>query len=339
MAVKVLFAFYPLFVKYNHGIALLSSLCKDRGIETELYILDDVPSFEKHLLKSQPDYVAFSCVVDADYRLSLPFMKNAQHCGLPVLLGGVYPRRKACVEAPANFICHGEGESLPDFLLNGDRSMFMEKKVCPDIGSLPLPDYELFKDIPFDRGTPFLDGLKVLPYYSSRGCSFKCSFCEVKGQPKVVRLKYQVGKDLEYLSEKYHPDIFFIGDELLPYYNEKWRASWEGFKHPFVAYIRADVPEDILRWLHVKGMVGCAFGIESGDEQYRNEVLNKNLKNEDIRRTVSILKELKIQYAAFYMTNTPHETFSIKAKTFRMADEIGGYPYIWEYENLFEEVF
>lgn len=335
---RILFTFYPLYVRYNHGLALLSALCEEKGIDTDLYILDDVQRFTDYVTSRKATHIAFSCVTEHDYKLCLPFMKAAKGLGCILYLGGVYIRRGLPSDAPVDYICRGEGETLPDFLLYGDDRLFTEKMLCRDINALPLPNYELFKNIPFERGTPFLEGKKVLPYYSSRGCSYKCSFCEVQGQPRALRFRCQVQDDLRILSEVYSPDIFFMGDELLPYYNERWRDSWGDFRHPFTAYIRADISEESLLWLHDRGMVGCAFGIESGDERYRNEVLNKNLTDKDIYRTVGLLKKLDIKYAAFYMTNTPQETFAIRAKTCRMAQEIGGYPYIWEYENLFAEV-
>ncbi|MCL4490837.1 MAG: hypothetical protein M1510_02885 [Nitrospirae bacterium] len=336
MKKKILFAFYPLFVKYNHGIALLSALCKERGVDTDIYVLDSVKNFSDYILKNRIVFVGFTCVTEYDYKKCLPFMEEARRIGCISMLGGVYIRRGTDLDAPVDFICRGEGESLPDFLLHGDGKLFEKKMLCEDINALPLPDYELFRDIPFERDIPFLKGKKVLPYHSSRGCPYSCSFCEIQGQPKVVRCRYKVQEDLSYLIGKYSPDIVFVGDELLPYYNQKWRESWEDFRHPFVAYIRADIPEDMLVWLHNRGMKGCAFGVESGDEQYRNEVLRKGLQDYEIFRTVEMLKRLRIEYVPFYMTDTPGETFAIKAKTFRMSQELGGYPVVWKYENLFE---
>ena len=334
---KILFSFFPLAVRYNHGIALLSQLCKDRGIGVELHILDALEVFQEHIKGGGYDYIGFSAVTHHDYQKCLPYMREAKRQGFTVLLGGVYARRASLVDAPADLICRGEGETLPDFITDGDDGLFREKMVCEDIEALPLPDYELFRNIPFKRGVPFLEGKKVLPYYSSRGCAHLCTFCEVRGQMGRLRFRYKVEEDLSFLAEQYAPDIFFIGDELLPYYNSAWRESWGEYRHPFVAYLRADIQEEHLRWLHDRGLVGCAFGVESGDEKYRNDVLLKGLYDEDLFRTVSLLKELGIDYVPYFMSGTPEETFAIKAKTQEMAERIGGYPLVFKYENLYEE--
>ena len=66
MAKKVMFVFYPLYVKYSHAVALLSALCKQKGIETELFLCGDVEGFVKRLEGSRPDYVSFSFVTEHD---------------------------------------------------------------------------------------------------------------------------------------------------------------------------------------------------------------------------------------------------------------------------------
>lgn len=333
---KILFAFYPLFVKYNHGVALLSQLCKNKGIDVSLHLLDAMGEFRECVKNGGYDYVAFSAVTPHDYEKCVPFIEEAKRLGATVMLGGVYARRGLPIDAPVDYLCRGEGEALPEFILNGDDRLFREKMVCEDIASLPLPDYELFKNIPFERGVPFLKGKKVLPYYSSRGCAHRCSFCEVQGQLGGLRFKNKTGNDLAFLADKYKPDVFFIGDELLPYYNPEWRASWGDFKHPFIAYIRADISNSQLEWLHERGMMGCAFGVESGDERYRNEVLMKGLSDADLFRTVAKLNELQISYVPYFMTDTPGETFAIKAKTSKVAERIGGYPLMFKYESLYK---
>ena len=331
---RVLFCFYPLYVKYNHGIALLSALCKECGIDTRLEILSDLESFTAAIVNYDPDYVAFSAVVEQDYRELIKFALRAKALGQTTLLGGVYARRGLPVDTLFDHVCRGEGETLPDYIINGDKELFERPMFWPDLNALPLPDYELFGDVPFDRGVPFLKDKKVLPYYSSRGCRNHCSFCLVRQQTGKVRFRFKVKNDLKALAEKYGPDAFMIGDEQLPYFHPAWRESWGDFSYPFYAYIRADIKPTELDWLHERGLIGCAFGIESGDERHRNDVLKKGVTDAQIYATVERLNRLGIHYSPFYMMGTPGETFEIKNKTHGMAQMLGGYPIIFEYEEL-----
>ena len=182
-------------------------------------------------------------------------------------------------------------------------------------------------------------GRRFSPTIQARGCPFLCSFCEVRTQPRQVRVRTKVKEDLAYLTGEYQPDIVYIADELAPVYHGGWRASWEDFEFPFIAYIRGDWHQDLLDWLIQKGMVGAMFGIESGNEQYRNEVLKKDLEDIHIWRTIEALNKGGVSFGAFFMTQTPKETFRLRLETEKMAEkvrEMGGKTVTWQYENLFQ---
>jgi radical SAM superfamily enzyme YgiQ (UPF0313 family) len=331
---KIIFAFWPLYVSYNHGVALLSALCKARGIEVDLCILGDIRNFAAQLQRERPQVVGFSCVTVHDYKLCVPFIRAAKALGYTVLLGGVWAGLGHPVDPAVDFVCRGDGETLPDFLLNGETQIFDSPQVCRDIHALPLPDYELFRDIPFDRGLPFLAGKKVLPYQSSRGCNGACTFCQIRHQPRGVRIRTRVGEDLAWLASTYKPDVFFIGDAGLPYANTAWKDSWGDFRHPFFAYIRADIDAESLEWLIDRGMNSCAFGVEAGDETYRNQVLRKNLTDAELWRTVGALERHGVDIVAFFMTGTPRETPDHQRKTRDLAAALPGTCITFRYENL-----
>jgi radical SAM superfamily enzyme YgiQ (UPF0313 family) len=332
---KILFTFYPLFVNWNNGIAVLSARCKEFGVETDLYLLDDVDSFAAYLGNSDCDMVGFSSVTEHDYKLSLPFMNVANGCGKTVLVGGVYPRLGLPMHALTKYICRGEGEYLPHFLLGYDDRTFRQPLLWKDLNSLSLPDYDLFDGIPYNRELPFGgEGAVVVPYNSSRGCPARCNFCAVSIQPNLVRIRTKVEEDLNFIADKYSPDVIHFGDELVPYYSEEWRESWGNLTFPFVAYIRADISTDQLVWLVDRGMVGCFFGVESGNEQYRNDVLGKNLSDAQILRTVEVLQDAGVPYMVSYMRGMPGESWPMQSETVRMADRLGGFPVFYKYENI-----
>ncbi len=333
MAVKVLFCFYPLFVKYNHGIALLSALCKERGIQTDLYMLDKPEKFGAFLASKEFDYVCFSVVTIADYEKSIPFFRVAKLSGHVTLLGGVWASLNRPVSMFIDKVCRGEGETLADFILSGDDSLFEKRLMCPDLNALPIPDYRLFDGIPFDRGLPELKGQKSILYVSSRGCPYRCRFCQTKFQPRH-RVRTRVSEDLCEILPQLNPDVIFLGDAQVPYRSDAWKKSWKGLYYPFVAYIRGDISSMDLQWLIDRGMIGCAFGIESGDEEYRNKVLKKDLTDESLWQTVHILQRNAVWYIPFFMYGMPHEPLTVRKKTDDMMKIIGGYPILWKYEEL-----
>lgn len=328
---RVLFAFYPSHIRYNHGLALLSAICKQRGIAVDLHLLGDRERFRTTLRETHYDHVCLSCTARADFGLALPFAVIAVESGVSVLWGGPW-----AVMMPGSLsrVCRGDGETLPDFLLSGDDTLFREKLTWLDLNILPLPDYELFVGIPFNRGYGIIERKNQLPYFSSRGCPYECSFCLTRFQSPLVRVRTRVEEDLTELTEIYKPDILFMGDALLPYWSRSWRESWGEFRYPFFAYIHAGISQDNLEWLIDRGLFACSFGVESGDETFRNDILKKSLSDEKLWHTVETLRRHKIHFVPFYMHGVPGETFTQTAKTFKLKDMIGGYPVVWEYEEL-----
>jgi radical SAM superfamily enzyme YgiQ (UPF0313 family) len=101
-----------------------------------------------------------------------------------------------------------------------------------------------------------------------------------------------------------------------------------------VAYIRADIKPDLLLWLIDRGMKGCAFGVESGDETYRNTVLKKNLTDDQLWNTIEILEKHSIWYSASFISKTPGERMHHQMKTAQMINKIKGYTFLAPYEEL-----
>lgn len=335
---KVVFTYYPLKVRYNHGVALLAELCRAKGIKSYIIPIDN--KFFSMISSIDPDYVCFSFVCEHDYHASLPYVKRLRESDIKTLAGGVYCRRGSYIKKGLfDHICRGDGELLPYFFLYGKTACFNEQQEVGDISDLPLPDYTQVTGFEFDRGVPFFKGKKIIPYSSSRGCPYKCSFCEVQFQSSKIKIRTTIKEDMAFLHERYLPDMFYFLDELLPYYNIKWKEQMEGNTFPFTCYIRADIKESDLLFLINNGMTACAFGVESGDEEHRNAVLNKGLTNEELFRTVEILKDFDIDYIPFYMAGPPHETSYIKNKTEELIKEVGGYPMVWAYEDLNKKRF
>jgi hypothetical protein len=82
----ILFAFFPLFVRYNHGVALLSELCQARALGVGLCVLEDIGAFVAQVRDLRPRVVGFSCVTVHDYRKCLPYMRAAKAPGrIPIV--------------------------------------------------------------------------------------------------------------------------------------------------------------------------------------------------------------------------------------------------------------
>lgn len=338
---KIVFSYLPFAVLYNHGVALLTALCRCCGIQAYIVPMITLDEWLFKIKGIQPDFIGFSFVTRVDFEGSFSFVQAAKATGIPVLAGGVYVRRRWADIRRINlfdYVCPGEAEILPEFLLRGETRVFDQEYYHQDISALPLPDYSRVTGFEFQRGYDFFKGMRIFPYSSSRGCPYCCSFCAVQYQPAGVRIKSTVRWDLLHLHERFMPDLIYFMDELPPYYDDGWKASMEGNRIPFLCYIRANIRDADLKFLIKNGMKFCAFGVESGDETYRNEVLEKNLSDDQIMETVAILRESNVTYIPFFMTDTPGETEEVRQKTMAMVDRIGGHPQLWQYDPLREEI-
>jgi len=330
-APSITFAFYPTHVHWNAGIAQLSAICKSWGIRTNLAVLDWFTPGEFH---PPSDIVAFSAVHEGDYRASIGYMRKAKALGKKVILGGVWAGLGKPVDGSVDHVCRGDGEELVEWILGGDERVFREWRITHDLNSLPVADYEIFEGVEFDRCLgPFM-GKKVLPYLSSRGCLGRCSFCQTRFQPPGRRIRTKVEEDLMPLLERYRPDGVHLADAQSPYDDPAWKASWGDLRVPFGCYIRADIEPDDLDWLIDRGMQACAFGVEAGDERFRNEVLKKDVTDAQIKSLVDRLRHNGVFYIPFYMTGIPGEGWIEQTRTLQAMKRFGGAPMLWQYQDL-----
>jgi radical SAM superfamily enzyme YgiQ (UPF0313 family) len=305
-------------------------MLKSWGINVHLAMLD---WFKPEEFTPTTDMVGFSAVCEGDYILSLPYIRRAKALGKTTILGGTWAGLNRPVDRSVDLVCRGDGESLPQFILGGDQGLFESSMVVPDLNSLPLQDYEVFSGVEFDRALGPMAGKKLLPYVSSRGCNAGCRFCQARLQPPR-RVRTRVEEDLTEVLSTYRPDAIYFADATMPYDDEGWRESWGELRVPFCGYIRADIEPDTLLWLIDRGLTLCAFGVESGDEEYRNTVLGKRLTDDQIITTTSILNRNGVPYITFYMTGTPGESWLGLTRTLKATKRFGGILMVWQYQDL-----
>jgi len=87
---------------------------------------------------------------------------------VPVVLGGIYPTllpEHAKKESGADIIVKGEGENQIGKILEEIFSIKLDFENFKDINSYPFPLFSILRD------------KESLPFLTSRGCPFRCSYC------------------------------------------------------------------------------------------------------------------------------------------------------------------
>jgi radical SAM superfamily enzyme YgiQ (UPF0313 family) len=293
------------------------------------------------LKEFKPDIVAFSVMVQ-DYTITKKLsgiVKNDYKT--PVVWGGIQPILEPDVsirEDEVDYICTGEGEiAFVEFLnrLSGSGDPYAVEGVwgkkpsgeiiqndrpdlIEDLDSLEFPDRDLF---PSEYYRAELTGANIL---TARGCPFPCSFCQnkklmeiFKGKGSFVRYRSfeNIFREMEQVIKKYGTSSFYMSDEIFTLNRKRVLEFCEEYPsrigRPFMAQTRADkLDNELAKALRKAGCFMLNIAIESGNENIRERVLNKNTTKEQIEKAFNAAKDNGIMTGSFNMIGIPGETMA-----------------------------
>lgn len=317
----------------------------------DMMITDWVEMVESY----QPDMLLFSTVEDT-FKETRAMLAAVEHLNIPHIVGGVFPINapQVCMSAPEiNVICNFEGELvLRDVLrsfkcgddwtqvnglevknADGTTTKRPAQPLC-DINAI-IPDYSLYDQNRFLRP---IGGIvrKAIQMETYRGCPYSCTFCnspttrEMDSNFLRRKTPAQVESELQDYIEKYNPDYWFIGDDsFLARPKQEIFALcdiFEKYKVPWWCNTRLEnVDADILTAMKRGYCDRIQFGIESGNEKYRADVLRRKVSNETYLEKANVLNDLNIPYGLNIIIGMPSETRSMVFDSIRMIKSIKGY--------------
>ncbi len=341
-----------LFVE-QFGIMTLSAVAKEKGHDVLLAIGSDSHILEK-AREFKPHVVGFSVLTGYQKRY-LTLGKELKKLGHPtplVLFGGPHANffPEIIMEDGVDIVCRGEGEgALLDILdivdegkndFQGIKNLALKQdgkavinplRPLVDVDTLPFPDRDIYKNY------PTIHDSDMVTFIASRGCPFDCSFCfnkdmveMVKGLGSWVRFRSvnDMIREIEVVSRHkeinfidFHDDTFILKKSWLFEFLEAYSKK---FSIPFACQIRADLLTlEMAEALKKAGCTRVSFGLESGDERLRNLLLKKQLSDDQIRETTSILNRVGIPFFTTNMMGLPGETLEETFKTLNFNIEIG----------------
>ncbi|MBU4342702.1 MAG: B12-binding domain-containing radical SAM protein [Candidatus Omnitrophica bacterium] len=333
------------------GPEIISANLKKHGHHVDLFIGRDTRSF---LDKIQPkDIIAFSTMT-GEHHWALEVAKGIKNKkDVMSIFGGPHPTFfPDIIKHPAvDIICRGEGEfSMLDLANACDKgndyinipnlsvkrgSDIKRNDVRPLIGDLneiPFPDRELYY-----AKYRIIKESYLKPFMASRGCPFLCSFCFNEKLRTIYANKGQyvrfysplnlINQIKEVLSKYRFKSIYFMDDLFA--LNQKWLEEFAALykkeiKMPFVcsSHVNA-LNEDIIRILKDAGCRVVSFGIETGNERLRNQLLNKHITNGQIEEIARLFKKYKLKFITFNMIGFPGETVSDALETIELNIRMG----------------
>lgn len=342
---------------YMEGVASLSAVLKDAGHDVGLYHLTSPAGrseFQGVLRKEDPDLLGF-ITMTREYPQVKEYVLWAKGAlDVPVISGSYHPTtlpEEVIDTEGVDMLCRGEGEGALLELVNrmdagedyrNTESIWVKegdvihrnevRPLIEDIDVLPLPDFGIF-DFSKLISTRINTGVVIL----SRGCPYSCTYCSNKRMRDIYPNKNRYSRfhspeySIEYLKKLVatYPGVEYLNfrDDILPWkggWLEKFTASYrKEIGLPFICNYRANlVTPEIVRMLREAGCYQMFFGVESGNDYIRNEVLNRHMSREKIVQAFEACREAGIKTVAYNMVGLPYEDKAKVLDTIKLNVEI-----------------
>jgi len=338
------------------GLLYLASAI-NKFTDYDLKVLDTQPlnwsykQLEDYLKRNSFDVVGISAMtftlIDA-YKTTKLIKKVMP--GTKVILGGthvhLFPSETINLEG-IDFAFMGEAElSFVEFLKNIDNysyynkiSGLLYKNKNGDIVKnhfFPLDDLD---KIPF----PQRNLLNIKNYssllsreslsttiISSRGCPFKCAFCDRPLSPITSRFRYRsarnVADEICECVELGIKDFLFYDDTFTVNRKRVFDVCEEiierDLKIRWDIRTRVDtVDEEMLRMLKKAGCVSIHYGVESGNDDIL-KLIKKGYTVKKVKETFKLTKKIGIETLAYFMIGLPSENKENIQESFDLAREL-----------------
>ena len=334
---------YRVMGPFHVGIGSLIAYLRRGGHECQFYhVLGNVDEGEyvDFLTGNRPDVVAFSIVTNTFPHLAPLARLTRGHSKALTICGGIHPTlspEEVIALEDIDVVCLGEGEEallevcdnlgagkdiagIANLWVKQDGKVHRNplRPLVDDLDTLPFPDREVFPyEKSFDVG--FM-GRSV--YMASRGCPYNCNYCcnhavkQLYGGNGYIRLRSveNLIEEVEIVTKNF-PQVEYnvFHDDLLPL-NKQWfedftREYSKRIKLPFEMNCQPNLMNrDIARMARSAGCSLMRFGVESGNEYVRREVLDRHVSTQRIIDAFSFCDEVGIKTLSYNMLGLPFET-------------------------------
>lgn len=198
------------------------------------------------------------------------------------------------------------------------------KYVMRNLDELPFPARNL---LPIERYTSLLAKYNpITTIFTSRGCPYRCSFCNASGVRYRMRSPGNVVDELERCVRMgisgflFYDDVFCVNRQrVINICNEivrrKLAISWN-------IHARVDnVDAQMLKKLKMAGCQTIYFGVEAGTDKILH-VLNKGITLKQVRDVFKMVHKNKISTLAYFIMGNPNETKSDICSTVSLMEEL-----------------
>lgn len=339
----------------GHQVNIIKTVYKEYekyALINEKHYPAEVVPYEEKLIKDiqliNPDIVAFSATTGMhSYYLRINQFIKKQLPRVKSIFGGPHPTffPEVIDSKFLDAICLGEGDNafvdfvnalskssdftnIPNIWAKSNGKLFKNdvRPLIENLDTIPFPDREIIYNFKSSYKNP------IKNFIIGRGCPYDCTYCFnhayselYAGKGKRVRLRSPENVLAEILNVKktspleivyFQDDIFVLSQQwlkdFLPAYSSK-------IKLPYHCHLRANlVTDELLKMLKNSGCISVTLALEAGNDQIRNQVLNRNMSKEQIFNACKLLHMHKIKFRTENMIGLPGETINTALETLKM---------------------
>jgi anaerobic magnesium-protoporphyrin IX monomethyl ester cyclase len=331
------------------GPAFLAALARGKGHSAGmLRVAEDAPldKVAEQVRARGPDLLGFSMTSRQWLRGREVANGLKSALDLPAIAGGLHATfspHQVLAEPGFDAVCLGEGEGpfgrLLDHLtdggsLAGARLQNIWRKGHPHPGL--APPIERIDDIPFMARDMLDERWGVVHMTTQRGCPFPCTYCAARMYDQLYDGIGQYGRrrsidsvmiELEEVRRNGMLNyVIFLDDTFTinhPWVFDFCKVFPQRIGVPFSLHARAETMNPKL--IEALASAGCrhiVYGVESGSERIRREVMKRPVTNARLVEIFRRTQEAGILATANYMMGVPGETPEDLQATLDLHEEL-----------------
>jgi anaerobic magnesium-protoporphyrin IX monomethyl ester cyclase len=333
----------------------LSAIARGAGHETSLAILTR-GDLRRAVERLSPDVVAYSAssadipaFAQQDRRLR-DWLRSSGRRVFRVM-GGPHATYAPWVieELELDAVCQGDGDqAFPELLrriaqggelgsipnIGVSRAGALHKEIVHDLDALPFPDRALY-----DAAVPYFRSCGMRSVLTGRGCPYACTYCFnhayhelFEGCGPIARRRSvdNVIEELLWLKEQRPPlKLVRFCDDTFTHRVDAWLEEFcEKYPArvgvPFYCLMRSNtLTEDTARLLAGAGCRAIGMSIESGVERVRNEILRRNLSDQEVIASFEVARKYRLRTYGSTMLGIPGTTLDDDFRSLEFARSIG----------------
>ncbi len=341
------------------GLYYICGTLKSAGFEYDVLTGNYYKIIAKRINIFKPDIIGFPCMTGMHKNvLQIAELIKKDFPRSKILLGGIHPTLFPQIINNENvdFICRGEGEwpvlellqavqansssfNIPNISWKKEGNVHHNKMrpLINPLDDIPFPDYSIYSKVPSIINDTYP------AVFMTRGCPFSCTYCHNSKQIEIYKDmgKYVRSFSIPRILNEVESAILhypraravFLGADTLGYdinwLSELLTKYHYKFNIPYTCLIRPElINKELIKLLKKTNCHMIAFGVESGSERIKKEILKRNYTNEHVIQAANILRENGINFRTYNIVGYPTETREEMFSTLKLNMEIKA-PFPW----------